>query len=39
VKHPVIGALIMGYKNLGINVDEKAKAALLQNLERKIANP
>ncbi|MEM2912928.1 MAG: BadF/BadG/BcrA/BcrD ATPase family protein [Candidatus Bathyarchaeia archaeon] len=37
VKHPVMGALIMGYKNLGVNVDDKAKATLLQNLERKIA--
>lgn len=37
VKHPVMGALIMGYKNLGVNVDDKAKATLLQNLERRIA--
>jgi N-acetylglucosamine kinase len=37
VKHPVIGALVMGYRNLGINVDERVKATLLQNLERKIA--
>ena len=38
VAYPVIGALIMGYKNLGINVNEREKAILLQNLKRKIVN-
>jgi len=36
VKYPVIGALIMGYKNLKIEVKDENKAALIQSLEDNI---
>ncbi|MCD6470514.1 hypothetical protein J7L29_06930 [Candidatus Bathyarchaeota archaeon] len=38
IAYPVVGALIMGYRNLGINVNERGKNILLQNLEREITN-
>jgi len=39
VKHPVIGALIMGYKNLNIEVKEENKESLIRSLERKSETP
>ena len=36
VVYPVIGALIMGYKNMGITVNEVEKSVLLQTLRERI---